>query len=82
MLSAASWFIVEERFGGTLFQRFRGWPKTFGFECLSPECEDAGPRVTLTYFVGNSFFYMAGLLLLWTLIAILLAPADRPRSIG
>jgi hypothetical protein len=82
MLSAASWFIFEERFGGTLFQRFRGWPKTFGFECLSAECEVLGPKIKLIYFLGNSFFYIAGLLLLWTLIAILLAPSDGRTSIG
>jgi len=80
LLSAASWFISEERIGGTLLQRSHGWPKPYSGECLSPECPEQGPGINLLYFLGNSFVYVAGLLLLWTLISILLTLRDSRRS--
>ena len=72
ILSAASWFITEERMGGTLLQRLHGWPKPFSWECLSVECASPGPSFVLRFFIGNSFAHAAGLLALWTLTALLL----------
>jgi hypothetical protein len=79
-LSAASWFVTEERMGGTLLWRLHGSPKVFSWECLSAECTSRGPSFTLLYFLGNSFFYAAGLLLLWTLIAVVLSHRESTPS--
>jgi hypothetical protein len=75
--SAASWFITEERMGGTLLQRLHGWPKPFSWECLSVECTSPGPSFVLRFFIGNSFAYAAGLLMLWVLTALLLVLLGR-----
>jgi hypothetical protein len=80
VLSAASWFIAEEGIRGTLLQRGHGWPKPYSGECLSPECPERGPGINLLYFLGNSFVYVAGLLLVWTSIAIFLALSTRKRN--
>ena len=72
VLSAASWFVSEEHGGGTLLQLRHGWPKFYSFECLSLECTwswDVDP----IFFLGNSFFYGAGLVLAWTLVVAVLA---------
>ena len=72
VLSAASWFVAEERRGGTLLQLRHGWPKFYSLECLSPECTWSW-NLDPIFFLGNSFFYGAGLVLAWTLLAALLA---------
>lgn|GEM_PF-4276202 len=80
LLSASSWFIFDVNRGGTLLQRRHGWPKIYSWECISPECTSHVPSFQLAFFLGNSFVYAAGLVLVWTVIAILLSLVAKRRS--
>jgi len=82
LLSASSWFIFDVNRGGMLLQRRHGWPKMYSWECISPECSSHVPSFEVIFFLGNSFVYAAGLLVVWTLIAILRSLLSRQRASG
>ena len=79
ILSGVSWFVTEERMGGTLLKLRHGWPKFYSLECLSPECTSRW-HFDIFFFLGNSFFHGAALVLVWTLIAAMLAFFNRKSS--
>ena len=81
VLSAASWFVTEERMGGTVLQLRHGWPKFYSLECIALECPWDW-SFEWVHFLGNSFFYGAGLVLAWTLVAIMLALFRGGRGTG
>lgn len=71
-MSGASWFVAEERMGGTILQLRHGWPKYYSHECIAPICPWSW-SFDWVHFLGNSFFYGAALVLAWTLVAAFLA---------
>lgn len=78
-LSGASWFVAEERMGGTILQLRHGWPKSYSLQCIAPECP-WGWTFDWVHFLGNSFVHGAGLVLAWTLVAALRALFGRRGS--